>query len=264
MPPIDQSRIVSIYEGTQTPGSIVETATSELNDLVGQPLTNQTYAKIRYIQDKCFGYWSQTCSTTSVTGDHWPTGWLDPVVTTSTGDHYTVSYTGNTRASDDVWATPGWLQCRHKHLTERYARRPQKSPEQIAREAAEYERKRQLLVRDNARKKRFKESAEQRARGLLLRMLNEQQREEMENDNRFHLTVHSQDGSMRVYRIDYGFQGNVKLLGADGEVDSSYCIHSDSRLPYEDQMLAQKLLLEANEPEFLRIANKTIRRRRAA
>jgi hypothetical protein len=62
---------------------------------------------------------------------------------------------------------------------------------------------------------------------------------------------------MKVYRIEYGYAGNVKLLGNDGQPVKRYCIHADYRLPYEDQMLAQKMLLEANEPEFLRIANMT-------
>ncbi len=67
-----------------------------------------------------------------------------------------------------------------------------------------------------------------------------------------------------MYRIDYGYQGNVKLVGPDGQPIRSYCIHSrvndedGRRLPNEDHMIAQKLLLEANESEFLRIANETI------
>jgi hypothetical protein len=97
-----------------------------------------------------------------------------------------------------------------------------------------------------------------------MQMLNEDQQKELDDKNHFHLTVHSRDGSMKVYRVDYGFQGNVKLIGEDGHPTRSYCIHSDSRLPYEDQMLAQKLLLEANEPEFLRIANESRVHRRAA
>jgi hypothetical protein len=57
--------------------------------------------------------------------------------------------------------------------------------------------------------------------------------------------------------LTIAYAGNVKLLGNDGLPVKRYCIHADSRLPYEDQMLAQKMLLEANEAEFLRVANMT-------
>jgi hypothetical protein len=160
----------------------------------------------------------------------------------------------------------GWQN--HTHTSVRWTptvhRGTPKTAEEIAAAAARRELRRQEEIKAQSKRTRFKDAAKVRARKLLLQMLNEDQQKELDEKNRFHLTVHSQDGSMRVYRVDYGFQGNVKLLGADGQPTKSYCIHSDSRLPYEDQMLAQKLLLEANEPEFLRIANESIVRRRAA
>jgi hypothetical protein len=35
------------------------------------------------------------------------------------------------------------------------------------------------------------------------------------------------------------------------------CIYASGDVPEEDSMIAQKLLLEANEAEFLRVANRT-------
>lgn len=245
--------------------NVIKVANEQLSDLVGQPATAKTYAKIKYIQSAAWNSWASTTSATTTGCDSWPTGWLDTSVTTG-GHKYTVTYTsGNTQVSDDIWSTPEWLQTTHSiPWRQKVQQLSRSSPEEIVQAAVERERKRQIRLREDSRKRIFKEAANGRARAILMSMLNEQQREDLAANNNFQLTVHSRDGSMRVYRIDYGFLGNVKLLGPDGEVDRSYCIHSDCRLPYEDQMLAQKLLLEANEEEFLRIANETIRRRRAA
>jgi len=247
---------------------ILKIANEQLSELVGQPATAQTYARIKYIQSNAWNSWA-TASSATTTGSGWPTGWLDTSVTTG-GCQYTVTYTSNnTQASDDIWATPEWLHTEHTNryfraASEGIRRASAKSPEQLAQEAAEHERRRQARLREDSRKRMFKEAANERARRILMSMLNDEQRRDLAANNNFQLTVHSRDGSIKVYRIDYGYQGNVKLLGPDGDVDRSYCIHADRRLPYEDQMLAQKLLLENNEEEFLRIANETIRRRRAA
>ncbi len=165
-------------------------------------------------------------------------------------------------AANQVWGMDSWQDCKHtqvrwtptvyKSVPERV-----KTPEEIAAEAAKLEIRRRQLLRNNAKQRRFKSAAAGRARQLLMSMLTAEQQNEMEDKNCFHLTVHDRDGSHRVYRIDYGYAGNVKLIGQNGRPTHSYCIHADSRLPKEDQMLAQKLLLEANEKDFLRIANMT-------
>ena len=71
-----------------------------------------------------------------------------------------------------------------------------------------------------------------------------------------HFMVHSRDAKRR-YKIEYGTAGNVKLLREDGKAVASFCIHPEIHVPTEDVMLAQKLLLETAEDEFLRIANRT-------
>ncbi len=97
--------------------------------------------------------------------------------------------------------------------------------------------------------------AERRATELLLDHLDAQQIADFKRARRF--VVHSRDGE-RAYRIQYGKQGNVYLLDKDRRTPvASYCIHPDINCcPTEDVMLAQKLLLEADEKEFLRIANR--------
>lgn len=222
------------------------------------------FAAIR-LQTQVWDDWTRGTSCVAKTYK-WPTGWLEvDEGTSSTTNTITIS-TGNTVTANAVWGLDSWQNCVHSKVrwTPTVHRSVPKTPEELVREAAERERRRQQHLRQNARRLRFMQAANCRARGLLIQLLNGEQRKELDDKNHFHLTVHSRDGSMRVYRIDYGYAGNVKLMGADGKPVRSYCIHADSRLPYEDQMLAQKLMLESDEKKFLRIANETIIRRIAA
>jgi hypothetical protein len=160
-----------------------------------------------------------------------------------------------TAAANAAWYSTGWQDC--DHATIRQYGRVRETPEQAAERAAKAELARQAQAIEDAKRKVFTDTAKARARKLLFSMLNADQQKELDEKNHFHLTVHSRDGSMRVYRIEHGYAGNVKLLGLDGQPVKRYCIHADSRLPYEDQMLAQKLLLETNEEHFLKTANMT-------
>lgn len=89
--------------------------------------------------------------------------------------------------------------------------------------------------------------ASQRAEELLRACLNAEQRDQLTALDRFSVTV----PSGRTYWIHRGYAGNVRSEG------SRYCIHGPMDLPYADQMLMQKLLLETDEAEFLRVANAT-------
>jgi hypothetical protein len=194
-----------------------------------------------------------SCTTDTIQLDGWGAG------TSATGITLTE---GLTTAANYVWGLKSWQQTEHSKVrwTPRvYQTVPERvrTPEEIAADAARWELERQQRLRRSARQRQLKEQAEKRAQQLLMSMLTPEQRIELEEKKYFHLTVFDQDGSQRTYRIERGYSGNVKLLGADGQPDKRYCIHADYRLPYEDQMLAQKLLLECNEAEFLRIANMT-------
>jgi hypothetical protein len=197
---------------------------------------------------------SGTSATTSINlGPTWQFSTGTSV--TNTGWHI-VDHDDRCTAQNLVWATSAWQDTKHTQVrwTPSVVK---KTPEQIAEEAAQAELRRQAAAIEAAKVKAFTDTAKARARKLLLSMLNVDQQKELEEKNHFHLTVHDRSGSMRVYRIEHGYAGNVKLLGVDGQPVKRYCIHADSRLPFEDQMLAQKLMLEANEAEFLRIANMT-------
>jgi hypothetical protein len=96
-------------------------------------------------------------------------------------------------------------------------------------------------------------AAQVRARELLRAHLNDDQRSEYDRKRSF--VVVTPNG--RSYRIKSASSYNVH-----GEADGiDYCVQlrSDAAcrgIPVEDQMLAQKLLLEVDEPRFLRLANR--------
>ncbi len=97
--------------------------------------------------------------------------------------------------------------------------------------------------------------AKVKAEDLLRSCLSRKQLEELVDHDHFHVPVPSQDGSVKVYRICRGFARNVFLLDERGEPKAGFCIHPRANVPAADSMLSQKLLLEADEGRFLKIAN---------
>jgi hypothetical protein len=93
--------------------------------------------------------------------------------------------------------------------------------------------------------------ARDRARELLLSHLSVAQRAEFQTDSTFCVTAPS--GSR--YRIENNFSRNVLRLDGRGVPIQRFCAHAVVNVPVEDNMLAQKLLLECAEEEFLKKAN---------
>jgi hypothetical protein len=107
-----------------------------------------------------------------------------------------------------------------------------------------------------AQKKRNEEraAARKRAEELLITHLTDAQRSDLKRDGFFF--VESQLG--KRYRIRKGREGNVDRYCDKGEkIVGKLCIHPQAYVPDFDTMLAQKLMLEHNEQEFLRVANET-------
>lgn len=129
------------------------------------------------------------------------------------------------------------------------AQQPVETAEQrIAREERELVQKREyeMLVAKKA-------AAKVRARQTLTSTLSRRQQEEFERDGTFELLVND-----RLYRVRPGCR--VERLDPKSKAIKSYfCIHPANAhdLPGEDWAISQKLLLEANEAEFLRLANET-------
>ena len=91
-----------------------------------------------------------------------------------------------------------------------------------------------------------------RAKELLTELLDEEQKAEYEEKGVFH--VHTKNGE-RTYRLRPGYPPH-RVKAKDGKM-YSYCIHPRESYPAEDTAAALKLLIEADEAEFLRIANAT-------
>lgn len=84
---------------------------------------------------------------------------------------------------------------------------------------------------------------------LLLENLNEKQREEYKRLKSFKVIVKD-----KIYRIKRGRVGNIELID-DAGIVARYCVHPSIACPDEDTMLAQKLMLENDEKELLKLAN---------
>jgi hypothetical protein len=105
---------------------------------------------------------------------------------------------------------------------------------------------------DRSPGRKERKRARKRARKLLWANLAPDQRRELRRKGRFHVT-----GSKgNVYRIASSVPFNVRLAGEAKRSRIFFCLEAeDPDLPMEDIMLAQKLLLETDEGEFLRLAN---------
>ncbi len=99
-------------------------------------------------------------------------------------------------------------------------------------------------------------AANVKAESLLRSLLTERQDRDLTEHGWFDVPVRSEEGE-RTYRIHRGSAGNVHLLGPDGKAVERYCAYPRGGLPAADSMAAQKLMLEANERKFLKVANRT-------
>lgn len=93
--------------------------------------------------------------------------------------------------------------------------------------------------------------ASERALDLLVRCLTPAQRSEFTRSSTF--KVRGQSG--QHYRITYATTSNVEVLSPSGTVARRLCALPAGDLPIPAVMLAQKLMLETRESEFLRIAS---------
>lgn len=115
--------------------------------------------------------------------------------------------------------------------------------------AAELERRRRQEAIEQA--ERDKAEAKAKGRALLLSHLDDGQRATFEAGETFVVTGSA--GSR--YCVHLGRQHNIWSINEDNRHVRNYCIHVRDAVPDEDNVLAQTLLLESNEAEFLRVAN---------
>ena len=180
--------------------------------------------------------WTDTSSGTSTTSAIWAT-WVDSTSTSATTETIWVQWSSGTSGNGSV-----------TYADDSYSAPPETEEQQQARLERQRQRQEELEV---ARLQR--EAAARKAKELLREILDAKQREQFDKTEWFF--VIGQSG--KRYRVRHGWAGNIDEVTEDDMVVASYCIHPQSRVPIEDSMLVQKLMLETDEDRFVKIANKT-------
>jgi hypothetical protein len=176
-------------------------------------------------------------------------------VTHSIWERWNSSSTSTTAYYDNnetIWI--GWNTTASN--TETVIIQPQRvmSEEEIreAKRQAEVERERFIVQQKEAEQKR--KEAEKRAKKLLMESLTAKQLERFLKDEC--IPIDSIAG--RKYLIRKGKVRNIDVVDGQGKVACKLCAHPTSVLcPDYDVMLAQKLMLENCEEDFLKIANRS-------
>jgi len=135
--------------------------------------------------------------------------------------------------------------------------------ERAAERRAVWEAEAPERARIAAVKAREKKAANAKARRLLMSVLSPEQQDEYRRLERFH--VIGSDG--KKYRVHRGWHHNVELVEETAEgayLTEQFCIAPrDTEIPEEDNLAAQKLMIEGSLVDFRRIANITRLHRRA-
>ena len=168
--------------------------------------------------------------------------WNNDYTTTGTATMSTNTYTTSTWQSwNDGYYTNQPLIISGDELD--FPTKQVRDQEDLVRQATMAE---QIRVEQEAREK-----AEQRAKELLMSLLDEVQKAMFEKEKYFHVV--GQSG--KVYRIRKGRAGNLRLIEDNKEVEK-YCVHPDEQVPDEDTMVAQLIMLKHRENELIGMSNR--------
>lgn len=127
---------------------------------------------------------------------------------------------------------------------------PVRTPEEIEADEAKARVARAEYEERAAKQRTDAAQAVQKAETLLHAHLNERQRRYLAAHGVFRVKAKSG----RWYEIGRGHHGKLKELNAEGKPVNSLCVYATGGCPEADQMLAQKLYLEAAEEELRRVA----------
>lgn len=183
--------------------------------------------------------WVTASSSTDTTTTAWHI-WCD------NGTAGTANMDSSTITVDATWTT--WA-IGGANDTSTYYRTVQ-PVELTAEQREEQERRREAQRVRDEEAQREREAAVARAEELLLAHLDEAQRNQYAREQSFQLVKDD-----RIYLIQRGRAQNVYLLDECGRRVVEYCAHVIPDIPDEDNLLAQKFMIETNEAEFLRLAN---------
>lgn len=239
--------------GNSTGGTIVTSNTGPTTDGRVWTIWNTNTSATTASTD-VWSSWNQTANIT-VTSNTASTNNVWALWTNGTG-----SATSNVTITTDTRVWQAW-QKPSPEVMRRMPQRDRQYYERLERERDEYRRRAEEA--EKARK-----LAEEKAERLLLSVLSPEQRDEYIKHGRFHVRT----AGGRLYRINKGRHGNMELLerDSDGEliIAENLCVHVRPNCPNQDNMVAQKLMIESGmEEELRRVANISDyrrRRRRAA
>lgn len=175
-------------------------------------------------------------------------------ITASPWVHWASNYTASTTATyaNTIAATnTTWSLWSSGVQTYRPAYVSPPPPETEEQRAARRERAAAYEAREQIRKA-ARRVAISKADALLESLLDDMQRAQLAQDSAF--LLRSQSG--KIYRLRKGRSGNVDEIDAEGRVVAVYCAHPALDVPDGDTVVAQKLMLEADEAAFLKIANR--------
>lgn len=192
--------------------------------------------------------WTTTNCTASTTTTTYPV-WITTTATTTASTASLVFWspdnptTAGTWTTDSTWITPSVYPSI-------YAPNP---PRTILREVTpvitpEMRRRHRIL-------RRRKVFVGNRARQLLLDHLTDDQRLSLERNGWFIVIGGHSRRRYKIIAANDNFAGNIHVLDGERTV-ARLCGHCDHTIPFNDQILAQKLMLENAEEDFLKLANR--------
>jgi hypothetical protein len=200
----------------------------------------------KYHIDTSWADWSCANDTAAT----WTT-WTTATATSSTivWNYWVTTSDITTSSSASTWGQ--WIvdgQCFQATST-----RDERTAEQRQADDARFAAERQEIQRRADEEHARRLAATEKARALLLSMLDTKQKETLHKQRFFEVVAKH---SRRRYRIHHGTHGNVRLLDDNGREVTRYC-GQPTGVPTEDSMLAQKLQIEHDEAEFVRLSNAT-------
>lgn len=171
-------------------------------------------------------------------------------ISTSSDTTWT-SWTSGTSATDNT-AWYYWID--GNIYAGQQSQAPQYSEEELAQIRQRREEQRQRMEAERQERERQQKEADKKADQLLKSLLSPEQIAQLDELSAFIITTPKGN----TYRIKRGWAGNIEKIDRDGQATDRFCIHPKISVPYADNMATQKLMLETNEDEFLRVANRTI------
>lgn len=180
--------------------------------------------------DPVWRIWTDGTVTGNTTTDVWPM-WCDSTNFTTTCDVTTGAW--------NYWVAVN----EQAHLTKEQQAERQAQAERARLEAAE-------RAKVQAEQQRL---SEERAEALLKSVLSPEQREAYEREAAFF--VQSQSG--KRFKVEKKWSGNLTEYSDDGRPINRYCVHPQWKIPDQDNMALQKIMLECDEASLLQTANRT-------